>query len=774
MWFHSVLDSLKSGPARTRAGRPRRGAPRKRPTTCKLHLELLEGRAVPSNISLVPSEAAPQLVGERITWTATVSDGPADGLVYQFSDGPVHGPIHVVRDFSPDNHFTWTPMEEGRYQIMVTVKQGYDATDTESAVVRDLVNSRVTGADAVITPTLNPLVALYSVPPGPRGTVHVEFAVAGDHPSWRSTDDRPSVPGESTNFDVAGMLPNTTYQMRHVFTHHHHQHISSPLLFTTGGIPSTLTFPTLTVRLPPGPQSDLDQDLIYHTLPTNPMPFVTDLQGRVVWYFDVQQSGLGIRSFGTGSFVPGGTVLGFGRDRNSVRNNQDVLREIDLAGDPVRETNLAAVNAQLTALGHEISYGFHHDVQRLPNGDTVVLGLTERKIDINGTPTNYIGDLIVVLDEDLQVTWVWDAFDHLDVNRGPVLGEIVQEGDGGPDSVVPDYPAVSWLHDNAVSLAPVDGNLILSERHQDWVIKIDYENGGGDGHVIWRLGQKDGNFTLNNPTNDPNPWFSHQHNAHFIDDTTLILFDNGNTRRVSDPNAHSRGQVWRLDEQTMTATLLLNADLGNSSDALGAAQRLSNGNLSFTSGFQGQPPNQFGQTIEVLPDGTKSYVLEVNLIEYRSYRIRTLYEGISDQLSTGGGAAQATTTPVTRYSPALAVAGDFHVAKGVMHPGNGSVTSAVPIGTFPLQLWSSVATLTTSAKPPANWTTPWSSGVGMVLPLHGMWEDELLAAATGEDGGLAISLAKHNPRSMADDPWAAVVGTDVAMGDWPFLAAPRD
>src|SRR5262245_22919874 len=83
----------------------------------------------------------------------------------------------------------------------------------------------------------------------------------------------------------------------------------------------------------------------------------------------------------------------------------------------------------------------------------------------------------------------------------------------------------------------------------------------------------------------------------------------------------------------MTATPVLNADLGNSSDALGAAQRLSNGSFSFTSGFQGQPPNQFGQTIEVLPDGTKAYVLEVNRIEYRSYRMRTLYEGISDALA---------------------------------------------------------------------------------------------------------------------------------------------
>jgi hypothetical protein len=238
--------------------------------------------------------------------------------------------------------------------------------------------------------------------------------------------------------------------------------------------------------------------------------------------------------------------------------------------------------------------------------------------------------MVMVLDQDFQVTWAWDAFDHLDVNRGPVLGEVVQPGIPGPEAGAPNLPAVAWLHANAISLSPADGNLVLSVRHQDWVVKIDYRNGEGDGHIVWRLG-KDGDFTVN--STDPNPWFSHQHNAHFIDDTTLILFDNGTTRQASDPDAHSRGQVWQLDEQTMTATLVLNVDLGNYSGSLGAAQRLSNGNFDFTSGAQSGLPQAFGQSIEVLPDGTKTYVLEDAYREYRSFRMRTLYAGISDGLA---------------------------------------------------------------------------------------------------------------------------------------------
>jgi hypothetical protein len=46
-----------------------------------------------------------------------------------------------------------------------------------------------------------------------------------------------------------------------------------------------------------------------------------------------------------------------------------------------------------------------------------------------------------------------------------------------------------------VNWSPDDGNLILSVRHQDWVIKIDYRGGSGDGHMIWRLGQN-GDFAV--------------------------------------------------------------------------------------------------------------------------------------------------------------------------------------------------------------------------------------------------------------------------------------
>jgi arylsulfate sulfotransferase len=588
------------------------------------------------SVSLQPSEPSPHLVGKRIVWTATPSSC-GDAPVYQYRVAILGGQsderddrfehsrkrrhFRVVRDFGLDNTFAWAPMQEGSYDIMVRVKASFDATDSTSTIVSDDVNSLVTGTDAVVTPTLNPLVALYSAPPCEDGTIHIKFrpvANSNDSP-WMTTNTLPCVPDLSRNFLVAGMLANTTYEMVQVASE---ESSPSPLLFTTGTPPATLSIPHFTVRQALGPESDLSQKMIYHNFTGRPAAnavnlLATDLDGRLEWYCDPLQSGLSTVA-NPGSLEPGGTVIFMGRDRYRTLGF-NVLREIDLAGNPLRETNIDAVNAQLKTQGQGIIYGFHHEILRLPNGNIATLGWNLRTVDLNGTPTPYAGTNLMVLDKDFQVVWTWDAFNYLDVHRGPILRDVCT---GAP---CPILGAVDWQHANAIAWSAADGELLISLRHQAWVLKIDYDRGTGDGHVIWRLGQ-DGDFAIN--STDPNPWFSYQHNPHFLDDTTLLLFDNGNVRCAGVKDCHSRGQVWTLDEEAMTATPVLNADLGNFSDALGSAERLPNGNLVFTSGSQGNPPAQFGQSIEVLPDGTKTYVLEAAAREYRAYRVRGLYRGI--------------------------------------------------------------------------------------------------------------------------------------------------
>ena len=218
-----------------------RHTPARRPRWYRPHCKPLEDRCLLS-VSLSGSGPPVPLVGSPVIWTATAS-GHGPTPVYQFSVGPTGGPSQVVRDFSPSNSFTWNPMQEGSYDIQVTVKDSFSAATGESATASYTATSRVVGTSAVISPTSNPLVALYSAPPSAGSSMYVQFSPAGLRPSpGSSTAPLPIVPGESTNFLVAGMLPNTTYLMRHVLDD---GTTSAPLTFTTGSPADELDFPHL-------------------------------------------------------------------------------------------------------------------------------------------------------------------------------------------------------------------------------------------------------------------------------------------------------------------------------------------------------------------------------------------------------------------------------------------------------------------------------------------------------------------------------------------------
>jgi hypothetical protein len=241
----------------------------------------------------------------------------------------------------------------------------------------------------------------------------------------------------------------------------------------------------------------------------------------------------------------------------------------------------------------------------------------------------------VVLNQDLQVTWAWDAFDHMDTTRMATLGETCTYPAGL--TCAPFYLASTvndWLHGNALQLTP-DGNILYSPRHQDWVIKIDYANGSGAGDILWRMGL-DGDFQIQ--STDPHPWFSHQHDPNFeVNNTTLLVFDDGNVRAATDPSAHSRGQVLNVDQTNKVVTPILNADLGVYSGALGTAELLPDGNYHFDAGFllstdaNGNPLYN-AQSLEVDPGGHIDFGVQFGALEYRTFRMPDMYTAPEDVL----------------------------------------------------------------------------------------------------------------------------------------------
>jgi hypothetical protein len=516
-------------------------------------------------------------------------------------------------DYGPNASFEWTTIEaEGSYAIEASVLDR--ATGEIGDQVVFLEFSRLAGRSAVITPTSHPLVFLYSAPACAAGArMRVEFnAIEGTatNTPYRNCDGRSTM-----NFYLAGLRGATGYRARQRLEIAGDAVVGAGLEFTTG-IVSMVTPAATPLSTPvPGYRGVLLQANL------SGRPVATDLNGNLVWY---GPAGLSMLTR-AGS---GGTFLGIYEDGTKQPEHQ-IVREFDLAGNTVAETNARQVSDQLIARGLRPVTSFHHEAARMPDGKYLVLAGSEQILqNTQGQESlDLLGDTILVLDRNLQVVWAWDSFDHMNSDRAAVLRETCAYPASLACSTFYDAPmAHDWLHGNSLQLTP-DGNILYSARHQDWVVKIDYRNGAGNGQVLWRLGAG-GDFSLLDAADQA--WFSHQHDAQVLPDgASVLLFDNGNTRiaRNGDQGT-SRGQVWKIDEQTRTAKLVLNVDLGVNSSALGSAQLLPNGNYHFDAGFISNPANRaqrLAQALESDSNGNLVWGMQIAAQQYRSFRLDDLY-----------------------------------------------------------------------------------------------------------------------------------------------------
>lgn len=598
-----------------------------------LCLPSLWAAADPFTVKLLSTASAPQPVGTSIGLMSHVEGKPSAEYIYRFSVSENGAAFHIVRDFTQAPSFAWTPSlyeHEARVRLTVRDKATSATADAEAAF---RITPRVTGNRAVVSRTAHPLVALLSAPPCPEGKqIRVAFqpagASAGDH-----TSPQPCRGKVTSNFYIAGMRPDSAYQMREEVLTGDQVKAGEWLPFHTGLLDGD--FPPVSVSMKANRGSVGEPLLIHSISATDPVrPFATDLEGNLVWY-------LREPAFLT-RVLPGGRFLALDAGMNSANDMRrlQVIREYDLAGNMLRETNTSRVAEQLTKYGihsdckkggEECVSSFHHEAIGLPNGHTLVVAGLERMMPA-GTQgaksrVDILGDLVIDLDEDFQVAWIWNSFEHMDLKRASI-GDAkcaAGPGRGGCAAVFLADSANGWLHSNSLNYVPSDGSIVISMPEQNWVLKFDYENGKGSGKIIWRLG-KDGDFKVK--TTDPEPWFSYQHDPGFepVGSDTLTILDDGHERKKTHPDANNRGQVWKLDEKNRIAELIYNADLGVYAVAVGSAQRLSGGSYSFEAGFIN--PGPYGRAIETSADGRVVYSQQVNgVIDYRTFRVKNLYSG---------------------------------------------------------------------------------------------------------------------------------------------------
>jgi hypothetical protein len=506
--------------------------------------------------------------------------------------------------------------------------------------------------------------------------MRVSFQEASGAKPATTTNYQNCHPPASVTFEIAGMYPSTAYTMFSQTNTGGTVTNGPPVTFTAGALPTaTVPFPRFTVLVPPTRATDTADSLVL----INPVQFgedpvyanvAADLAGKIMWYYNagLPQSIILTRP------LANATMLTIQSEPTS--GAQQFLRQIDLAGNLIKETNTDAISTELLAMG--VTDGgfctgfakpapvgsaclgsFNHDaIQTLPNGDTAVLASVEKIFppgtqgDTTGLPVDIVGEMILVLNTSWQVVWYFDAFEHdsgapqLDITRAAVLGETCVTGQAGCPPMYLLSTGISplgkdWLHSNTLYYWPLDGDIIWSSRHQDWIMKVDYNDGTGTANILWRLGPC-GDFTFNNTYNDPWPWNSHQHDVGIQNNGNgpITMFDNGNTR-VSPPGAStgciqgvgsgdSRGMALTFDESTLQVNPVLSVDMGVFSTASGSAQLLSNGTYFYVAAVVlVDLTTEDSYSIDILPTAgtdTGKQVLNLQSTDlYRGWQMPSLY-----------------------------------------------------------------------------------------------------------------------------------------------------
>lgn len=483
----------------------------------------------------------------------------ANGAAVQWSVNGSSGGSASTGSVDTNGNFTAPASISQSENITVTVALASAPKQNYAAAVVALI---VPGM-AVCPPfTGNPQVASYSVYLPAPGKVSVQFGKTTSYGlnTWQVAT--PSANGGQVRLYVAGMEGKTLYHMRGQIVLDNGATLNDADTTCTTGTPPVTSPVQITSSGTPQPGIEM-----WNTLQPqgDTQAFATDLNGNVIWTYTYHAASVdllqGIQLLPNGDFLMVISYLS-SLTVGSQPGLVNEVREVDLAGNTVRSISMDDLNNKLAASNLRDAQGnpyqlrsFHHSVLALPNGHWVLLAdYTKNYTNLPGYSgtTTVIGDALVDIDQNSNPDWVWNTFDNLDINRHPM-----------------NFP--DWTHSNDMLYSSDDHNLLLSMRHQNWIIKIEFLDGTGSGKILWRLGEG-GDFKLVGAT-DPTDWFYAQHGlSYFTPNTTGVfrvgIMDNGNDRifpsgqvmclPYSKPsaNCYSSVPLLELNEASMTATMI--------------------------------------------------------------------------------------------------------------------------------------------------------------------------------------------------------------------------
>ena len=163
-----------------------------------------------------------------------------------------------------------------------------------------------------------------------------------------------------------------------------------------------------------------------------------------------------------------------------------------------------------------------------------------------------VGNVIQELAPDKSSLRTWHTFDHFSINDS--------------DSLFWATPTRMELnHTNSIDVDD-HGQVLLSSRSNNELTMIDWASGD----ILWRLGGTQNQFTFPNDVG-----VSGQHDARFLPNNQISVFDNGNHHAI----VRSRGLIYDIDTLNRVATKVWEYSRTVArSNSMGSMRVLSNGN----------------------------------------------------------------------------------------------------------------------------------------------------------------------------------------------------
>ncbi len=289
-------------------------------------------------------------------------------------------------------------------------------------------------------------------------------------------------------------------------------------------------FPTFAVQTAGGAAAGwylMDSGVFVTATPTTaPFAIIADEWGVPVWYRRLSVAAIDVHRQADGLLVWGEfSSPGFGTDPNLGY----VVSRLD--GTFVRRWKAVGVPTD------------YHDIVELPNGNRILIAYARRAgtVDLRSLGTddqgNPLGATETVYDGVLQevrpdgsAVWTWNTKDHVAPSEVTLPTRFAFVGN-----------AVDLVHINAIDRLG-NGDLLVSCRHLDAILRVSDPSQPGGGQIIQRIGGVGSDVTF---PGQPIPPIARSHDVNLTDDGVLSVFDN-RSPTPGRPLADPRGRAIRF------------------------------------------------------------------------------------------------------------------------------------------------------------------------------------------------------------------------------------